>query len=96
MTIDRAIEILDPAHREQYESIDPVNEACRIGMNALKQIRDGKLVEVVRCRDCANFRQNAHGVCWCDEYGGAITPEDYCSRAVTDKPSRVKIPWEAD
>ena len=51
---------------------------------------------VVRCRDCANFRQNVHGVCWCDEYGGSITPEDYCSRAVTDKPSRVKIPWEAD
>ena len=51
---------------------------------------------VVRCKDCANFRQNVHGVCWCDEYGGAITPEDYCSRAVTDKPSRVKIPWEAD
>lgn len=51
---------------------------------------------VVHCNDCANFRQNVHGVCWCDEYGGAITPEDYCSRAVTDKPSRVKIPWEAD
>ena len=44
---------------------------------------------VVRCRDCANFRRNAQGVCWCDEYGGAITPEDYCSRAVTDKPSRI-------
>ena len=53
-------------------------------------------VRVVRCKDCGNFRQNAYGVCWCDEYGGAITPEDYCSRAVTDKPSRVKIPWEAD
>lgn len=53
-------------------------------------------VRVVRCKDCGNFRQNAYGVCWCDEYGGTITPEDYCSRAVTDKPSRVKIPWEAD
>ena len=29
MTIDRAIEILNPEHREHYESIDPVNEACR-------------------------------------------------------------------
>lgn len=37
---------------------------------------------VVRCNECANFRQNPHGVCWCDEYGGAITPEDDCSRAV--------------
>ena len=39
---------------------------------------------VTRCRDCANFRQNAHGVCYCNEYGGAITPEDYCSRAVRE------------
>ena len=40
---------------------------------------------VLRCKDCANFRQNAHGVCWCEEYGGAITPEDYCSRAKNRK-----------
>lgn len=39
MTVDRAIEILDPEHREQYESIDPVNEACRMGMEALKRSR---------------------------------------------------------
>lgn len=39
---------------------------------------------VTRCRDCANFRQNAYGVCYCNEYGGAITPEDYCSRAVRE------------
>ena len=39
MTIDRAIEILDPEHREHYESIDPVNEACRMGMEALERAR---------------------------------------------------------
>lgn len=50
---------------------------------------------VVRCKDCANFRQNA-SVCWCDEYGGSITPNDYCSRAVSDKQPRASIPWEAD
>lgn len=33
--IERAIEILNPAHREHYESIDPVNEACRMGIAAL-------------------------------------------------------------
>ena len=37
MKIERAIEILDPEHREQYESIEPVNEACRIGMEALEK-----------------------------------------------------------
>ena len=39
MKIDRAIEILNPEHREHYESIDPVNEACRMGMEALKRTR---------------------------------------------------------
>lgn len=39
MTIDRAIEILDPEHREHYESIDPVMEACRMGMEALERTR---------------------------------------------------------
>lgn len=36
MTIDRAIEILDPDHRETYDSIEPINEACRIAVDALK------------------------------------------------------------
>lgn len=35
MTIDRAIEILDPEHRECYDGMDEVNEACRMGMEAL-------------------------------------------------------------
>ena len=35
MKIERAIEILDPNHREHYESIEPVNEACRMGATAL-------------------------------------------------------------
>lgn len=38
MTPERAIQILDPDHREHYESIEPVNEACRMGMDALKRI----------------------------------------------------------
>lgn len=29
MAIDRAIEILDPEHREHYDGMDEVNEACR-------------------------------------------------------------------
>lgn len=37
MTIERAMEILDPKHREHYDSIDVVNEACRMGMEALEK-----------------------------------------------------------
>ena len=39
MTIDRAIEILDPEHRENYDGMAEVNEACRMGMEALERTR---------------------------------------------------------
>lgn len=39
MTIDRAIEILNPEHREHYDGLDEVNEACRMGMEALERQR---------------------------------------------------------
>lgn len=67
MTVERAMEILDPTHREHYDSIDVVNEACRMGMKALeKQIpkkpeysgdgySDGKLVyDYAKCPECGN------------------------------------------
>lgn len=37
MTPERAIEILNPEHREHYDSIETVNEACRMGMESLKK-----------------------------------------------------------
>lgn len=43
ISIDRAIQILDPEHRERFESLDAVKEACRMGMEADK---DGR-VEVL-------------------------------------------------
>lgn len=39
MIIDRAIEILNPEHREHYKNLDEVNEACRMGMKALERQR---------------------------------------------------------
>lgn len=39
MTIDRAIEILNPEHREHYDGMAEVNEACRMGMEALERTR---------------------------------------------------------
>lgn len=35
MTYERAAEILDPEHRETYESLEIVDEACRMGREAL-------------------------------------------------------------
>lgn len=40
MTDERAIEILDPEHREHYESIEPIIEACRIGIKAIKRVKE--------------------------------------------------------
>ena len=39
METDRAIEILNPDHREHYDGLEEVNEACRMGMEALKRQR---------------------------------------------------------
>lgn len=44
ITIERAIEILDPTHREHYnelpDGMEQVNEACRIGMQALMKQKE--------------------------------------------------------
>lgn len=89
MTLDRAIEILDPEHREHFESVDPIDEACRIGMNALKQIRDGKLVEVVYCRECRFSHKvtddTGDVVGWlCSLYGDENDEDGYCHRGEWD------------
>ena len=61
MTYERAVEILDPEHREHYESIDIVDEACRMGMEALKKQmpkkplksdRKVRYCEVFECQNC--------------------------------------------
>lgn len=55
------------------------------------------VVPVVRCKDCQNLRQSGTGW-WCGEYGGMITPQDYCSRAkrITNTAEPQRVPWEAD
>ena len=46
MTNERAIEILDPEHREHYKSIEPIKTACRMGMDALqKQMPKNPIME---------------------------------------------------
>lgn len=59
---DRAIEILDPEHREHYFNFDPVNEACRMGMNALYAQREAaKLISTMH---------NKKATLWMEKYGG--------------------------
>ena len=57
MKVERAIEILDPEHRENYDGMDEVNEACRMGMEALKRTMwipcSERMPEV--CKDTSYF-----------------------------------------
>ena len=69
MTIDRAIEILDPEHRENYESIEPVEEACRMGMEALKRRKPTK---PINNWDCPYCHIPVNGYNFCPNCGQAI------------------------
>lgn len=74
MTYERAIEILNPEHREHYESIEPVNEACRMGMEALekqipKKAKESDLhiryVKIYECPNCkGEFSGNISKYCY--------------------------------
>lgn len=56
MTIETAIEILKPNHREHYESIDPVIEACRVAVSALEKQIPKKLKIKQKGNDVLDFR----------------------------------------
>lgn len=64
---------------------------------AVHRLPVADVVPVVRCKDCQNLRQSGTGW-WCGEYGGMITPQDYCSRAkrITNTAEPQRVPWEAD
>ena len=58
----------------EREALEITTRTCGDYAAAWSEIRKlpaADVAPVVRCRNCANFRQNAHGVCYCNEYGGA-------------------------
>ena len=55
MKIKRAIEILNPEHQEHYDGLDEVNEACRMGMEALGRQRWIPLTERIPEGECIAF-----------------------------------------
>lgn len=74
MKITRAIEILDPTHRERYrdlpDGMEQVNEACRMGMEALKKQLPQKPIfktgESIFFLDYADGRGEAKTNKWAD------------------------------
>lgn len=48
ISLDRAIEILNPEHREDHPKMDEINEACRMGMEAMQELRDRENAENIQ------------------------------------------------
>ena len=81
MEIARAREILDPEHREAYESLEPVNEACRMGVEALRRrvpespYPDGD-AGVLACPSCGSgeylHNEDGNRCRFCGQCGQAI------------------------
>lgn len=81
MEIARAREILDPEHREPYESLEPVNEACRMGVEALRRrvpespYPDGD-AGVMACPSCGSgeylHNEDGNRCRFCGQCGQAI------------------------
>lgn len=81
MSIERAFEILDPTHRERYESLEPVNEACRMGRAALflqmkeSPYQDGD-EDVLACPNCGSgeylHNEDGNRNRFCGQCGKAI------------------------
>lgn len=70
MTPERAIEILNPEHREHYDSIETVNEACRMGMRALKKQLPGIEYCGIGVCPCCNeifFDKSKKYCCYCGQ-----------------------------
>ena len=48
ISLDRVIEILNPEHREDHPNMDEINEACRMGMEAMQELRDREMQRISR------------------------------------------------
>lgn len=71
MKIERAIEILDPEHRENYDGMDEVNEACRMGMEALERTR------WISCSERMPDENNRWVLCLCVSGAMEVLKFDY-------------------
>lgn len=81
MTYERAAEILDPEHRERYESIEIVNEACRMGREALFRQMPGSPhpdgdESILACPTCESgeylYNEDGNRCAFCGQCGQAI------------------------
>ena len=54
----------------------------RQARNVEQMMKDGKLAEVIRCKDCIRYGDEyVVGAGWCDEHEHLTNDDDYCSYA---------------
>ena len=80
MTIDRAIEILNPEHRERYDSLETVKTACRMGMEALKLQKPVKPRIAWACGYTTKCRLAYCGMCGAGLRIAKGSRDNYCWR----------------
>ena len=55
----------------------------RQARNIEQMMKDGRLAEVIRCKDCIRYGDEyVVGAGWCDEHEHLTNDDDYCSYAV--------------
>jgi len=86
MTNERAIEILNPEHREHYPSIEPVNEACRMGMEAL-EYRIPKRPEIVKKENFIQGYRTNDAYYTCPSCNGIIGMVKFVDKGEIKKPN---------
>jgi hypothetical protein len=77
MKVDRAIEILNPEHREHYDGMDEVNEACRMGMEALERAR------WIPCSERLP-QKGKYVLLWSEDSPGVFTGVYFCERFIVN------------
>lgn len=73
MTIERAMELLDPTRRERYDSLETVNVACEMGRAALEKQLPKRVV--IRKHDDLIL----HHCPTCDDKDNILPDDKYCS-----------------
>lgn len=101
MTYERAAEILDPEHRETYESLEIVDEACRMGREALFRRMPGLPYpdgdeSILACPNCESgeylYNEDGSRCCFCGWCGQAIDWNTKAAKAAGKMKPVLKYP----
>ena len=70
---------LDGINRRKFEFL---REAFAELKKDIDDIPAADAVEVIRCKDCAEFEHEREKYGWCYRYDSGEKPSDYCSHAI--------------